>query len=86
MRALSGASVAVAMLALSVAGGCSQFGQLQAMKAFKGANQAYQQQDFKKASSLYEEAIKADPNLVQALFFLGNSYDQQYKPSRSCRR
>ena len=35
MRALSGASVGVAVLALSVASGCSQFGQLQAMKAFK---------------------------------------------------
>src|SRR5262245_5210082 len=82
MRALSGASVAVAVVALSVASGCSQFGQLQAMKAFKAANQAYQQQDFKRASGLYEEALQADPNLIQALFFLGNSYDQQYKPSR----
>jgi tetratricopeptide (TPR) repeat protein len=81
MRALSGASLAVAILALSSAG-CSKFGQLQAMKAFKSANQAYQQQDYKRAAGLYEEAIAADPNLSQAYFFLANSYDQQYKPSR----
>jgi len=82
MRALSGASLAAAMLlALSVVG-CSRVGQLQAMKAFKAANQAYQQQDYKRASGLYEEAVGADPNLSQAYFFLGNSYDQQFKPSR----
>jgi tetratricopeptide (TPR) repeat protein len=81
MRALSGASLAVAILALSAVG-CSRVGQLQAMKSFKAANQAYQQQDYKKASGLYEEAVAADPNLSQAYFFLGNSYDQQFKPSR----
>jgi len=81
MRALSGATLAVAILALSGVG-CSRVGQLQAMKSFKAANQAYQQQDYKKASGLYEEAVAADPNLSQAYFFLGNSYDQQFKPSR----
>ena len=45
--------------------------------------QAYQQQDYKKAAELYEETIAADPNLTdQAYFFLGNSYDNQYKPSK----
>jgi len=82
MRALSGASLAVAILALSSAVGCSQVGQLQAMKAFKSANQAYQQQDYKKATTLYEEAITANPDLNQAYFFLANSLDQQYKPAR----
>ncbi len=82
MRALSGAALAMAILVLSSAVGCSQVGQLQAMKAFKSANQAYQQQDYKKAAGLYEEAIAADPNLIQAYFFLANSYDQQFKPSR----
>jgi tetratricopeptide (TPR) repeat protein len=81
MRALSTASLAVAILALSAVG-CARVGQLQAMKAFKSANQAYQQQDYKKASGLYEEAVAADPNLSQAYFFLANSYDQQFKPSR----
>ena len=83
MRALSGASLAVAAFwrcrrRLAV----RRLAQLQAMKAFKAANQAYQQQDYKKAAGLYEEAVAADPNLAQAYFFLGNSYDQQYKPSR----
>lgn len=71
------------MLALSAAlVGCSQLGVVQAQRSFKAANAAYQQQDYKKASDLYEEAIKENPNLNEAYFFLANSYDNQFKPSR----
>jgi tetratricopeptide (TPR) repeat protein len=86
MRSLSGASLAfAAMLALgSLAStvGCAKVGEIKAKKAFKAANQAYQGQDYKKASDLYEETVAADPNLNSAYFFLGNSYDNQYKPSK----
>ena len=82
MRAFSGASLGMAALALSVSVGCSQVGQVQAKRSFKAANAAYQAQDYKKAAGLYEETLKADPNLSMAYFFLGNSFDNQYKPSR----
>jgi tetratricopeptide (TPR) repeat protein len=86
MRSLSGAPLAfAAMLALgSLAStvGCAKVGEIKAKKAFKAANQQYQGQDYKKASELYEEAVAADPNLDSAYFFLGNSYDNQYKPSK----
>src|SRR5258705_6349956 len=86
MRSLSGAPLAfAAMLALgSLAStvGCAKVGEIKAKKAFKAANQAYQAQDYRKAGELYEEAIVADPNLDSAYFFLGNSYDNQYKPSK----
>ena len=87
MRSLTGASLAVvAMLALgSATSACSQVGELQARKAYKAANQAYQAQDYKKASELYEETIKAAPEsqqAKQAYFFLGNSYDNLWKPSK----
>lgn len=65
--------------------GCGKIGELQAMKAFKAANQAYTQQDYKKAAALYEEAIQSAPDTQpahQAYFFLGNSYDNLYKPSK----
>lgn len=85
MRSLSSAALAV-MLALTVAG-CTKVGQLKAMKAFKEANQAYQQQDYKRAAKLYEDTVAADPmccepNPGSAYFYLGNSYDNLYKPSR----
>ena len=87
MRSLTGASLAaVAMLALgSFASGCSQVGELKARKAYKAANQAYQAQDYKRASELYEETIQAAPESQQArqaYFFLGNSYDNLWKPSK----
>ena len=85
MRSLSGASlglVAVLTLGSLSTVGCDKVGQVQAKKAFKAANAAYQQQDYKKASDLYEQTVAADPNLNSAYFFLGNSYDNQYKPSK----
>jgi predicted Zn-dependent protease len=83
MRAFSGAPLALsAVLAVSATVGCQQVGMVQAKRSFKAANAAYQAQDYKKAAELYEEAIKADPSLAGAYFYLGNSYDNQYKASK----
>jgi tetratricopeptide (TPR) repeat protein len=83
MRAFSGASLAsAAMLALSISVGCSQVGQVQAKRSFKAANAAYQAQDYKKAAALYQETLTEDPNLGVAYFFLGNSLDNLYRPSK----
>jgi tetratricopeptide (TPR) repeat protein len=82
---MSGASLALtAMLTLGaiVSSACSQVGAVQARRSFKAANVEYQAQNYAKAAELYEEALKNDPTLNQAYFFLGNSYDQQWKPSR----
>jgi tetratricopeptide (TPR) repeat protein len=86
MRAFSGAPLAVAaMLALgSIAAStaCTQVGVVKARRSLKQANQEYAQQNYKKASELYEETIAENPNEVAAYFYLANSYDNQYKPSR----
>ncbi|HUR34360.1 MAG TPA: tetratricopeptide repeat protein [Vicinamibacterales bacterium] len=55
---------------------------MQAKRSFKAANAAYQAQDYKKAAGLYEETLKEDPNLAMAYFFLGNSLDNMYRPSK----
>lgn len=84
MRKVSMAAVAfVAALSVALAG-CSQVGGLKAKMAFKDANALYQQQDYRKAAQKYEEAIQSDPNIGRqgAYFFLGNSYDNLYKPAR----
>jgi tetratricopeptide (TPR) repeat protein len=76
------ASVAILMgLGLSLVA-CSQVGKLNAKRAFKDANGLYQQQEYKKAAAMYEEAIAEDPEIEYARFFLANSYDNLYKPSR----
>jgi tetratricopeptide (TPR) repeat protein len=61
---------------------CGQVGKLQAKRAFKDGNVQFSQQEYKKAIVLYEEAIAADPEVQYAHFFLANSYDNLYKPSR----
>jgi tetratricopeptide (TPR) repeat protein len=76
------ASVVVVAVVLLAASGCSKMGQLKGMKNFKEANAAYQQQDYKRAVELYEQTVQADPNLNSAYFYLGNSYDNLYKPSK----
>jgi len=85
MRAMSGASLTlIAMLTLGtiVSSACAQVGAVQARRSFKAANAEYQAQNYAKAAELYEDALKNDPNLLEAFFYLGNSYDQQWKPSR----
>jgi tetratricopeptide (TPR) repeat protein len=61
---------------------CSQFGNLKAKKHFKDANDLYAQASYRDAVVQYEEALKADPNLIDAYFYLGNSYDNLYKVAR----
>lgn len=85
MRSLSGASLALAAVLAVVSVGCSSVGMLQAMKNYKAANAAYQQQDYKKAAELYELTLQAapdEPRVQGAYFYLGNSYDQLWKPSK----
>jgi predicted Zn-dependent protease len=80
----------IATLGLTTAG-CSQIARLKAIMAFKDGNQLYQQQDYRGAAAKYEETLAScksggsdctDPKLTYAYFFLGNSYDNQFRPAR----
>ena len=66
--------------------GCGQIANLQARMAFRDANVLYQAQDWPGAVEKYEEVLAAnptEPQLLASYFFLGNSYDNQYKPGRT---
>ena len=78
----AGAFLLVAVLAVTVSG-CSQIGVLKGQMALKDANQLYQQQRYREAAASYEEAVTANPELGDAYFYLGNSYDNQYRPARA---
>jgi tetratricopeptide (TPR) repeat protein len=84
-RAASAASVALLLVVGLTAAGCGRYSyrNLKAMKAFKDANTQYAAQEWKKAADKYEQALASNPELVTAYFFLGNSYDNLYKPSRA---
>jgi tetratricopeptide (TPR) repeat protein len=80
-RAFSGSALILALVVgLTSMAGCAQIGRLKAMKAFKAANRAYGTQEYTEAIKLYEEAIAAYPDLNIAYFYLGNSYDNLYRP------
>ena len=74
------ALAAVAMIGLSSTLACSKIGELQAMMTLKRGNQAYQAQDWKEAANQFELTLQSDPKLNQVYFYLGNSYDNLYKP------
>jgi tetratricopeptide (TPR) repeat protein len=81
--AVSASAILVLGLAVGAAGcGKYSFSSLRAKKAYMEANDLYRAQDWKAAVERYEVAANADPTLEGVFFFLGNSYDNLYKPSR----
>lgn len=81
MQAVTLASLAmVGMLGLSSTVACTQAAGVKAMMSFKEANTAYQHQEYAKSAALYEQTVQDNPDLPQVYFYLGNSYDNQYKP------
>jgi tetratricopeptide (TPR) repeat protein len=84
MRTFSSQAAMLAFVAMLgvVLVGCGQVGMLKGRMAFKDANALYQAQDYAGAAEKYEEAVAADPSLTAAYFYLGNSYDNLFRPAR----
>jgi tetratricopeptide (TPR) repeat protein len=70
--------LAIAAL-VTVLGGC---GKLQAKVAFKDANKDYKEENYKKAIPNYEKAVKLDPSMGEAWFYLGSSHQALYRPGK----
>jgi tetratricopeptide (TPR) repeat protein len=81
MRSAVARLVVVVGLALPLVS-CDFINELQAMKRFKEANILYQRQDYQNARVAYEEVVAENPEMTVAYFYLANSYDNLYKPSR----
>ena len=60
---------------------CSSLDRLRALRVIKDAHTQYGRGDYAAAAELYEEVLANDPNLVDAYFYLANSYDQQFRPA-----
>src|SRR5437763_811819 len=75
--------VLVAGLGLAAAG-CGKYSinNLRATQAFQTANEAYKKGEWKQAVGEYTRAVTLNPDLGYAYFFLGNSYDNLYKPTK----
>ena len=70
--------LAIAVL-VPVLGGCSK---VQSKMAFKDANKDYKAEEYKKAIPGYEKAVKLDPSMAEAWFYLGSSHQALYRPGK----
>jgi tetratricopeptide (TPR) repeat protein len=75
--------VLVVGVALAAAG-CGKYSisNIRALKAFQDGSDAYKKGDFAGAITHYQESIDHNPEFGFAYFFLGNSYDNLFKPAR----
>lgn len=79
-------TVAALVVGVGVAtAGCGRYsiGALKAQKAYKDANALYRGSNWKDAAAKYEYVLQQNPERTEVYFFLGNSYDNAYKPSRA---
>jgi tetratricopeptide (TPR) repeat protein len=76
-RFRTAATVALTLGLCCATAGCGKYSlsTLKAQKAYKEANDAYRGQDWKRAADKYEYAVSQNPDLVEAYFYLGNSYE-----------
>ena len=84
-RFVSAGSLAMLLGATLLVSGCGKYSwsTLSARKNIKEAHEAYKASKWKEAAAAYEAAVTSDPSLGGAHFFLANSYDNMYKPSRA---
>jgi tetratricopeptide (TPR) repeat protein len=55
---------------------------IQAKASFKDANKDYKEENYKKAIPKYERAVKLDPSMAEAWFYLGSSHQALYRPGK----
>ena len=68
-------------LGMSLAG-CGYINTVRAKKSSKDANELYMKQDWRGAAEKYAEAIELNPENGDLYFYLGNSFDNMYRPTR----
>ena len=76
------AVVVVGLAVATTACGKYSLNSIRSAKAFKDAQALYAKGDYKAAAPRFEEAVQLNPELGFAYFYVGNSYDLQYKPAR----
>jgi tetratricopeptide (TPR) repeat protein len=83
-------TLVVLLVGTVAAAGCGRYsyGNLKAKKSLNEAHVLYSRGEFKQAAVKYEEVVsdpavvERDPAMGAAYFYLGNSYDNLYKPAR----
>src|SRR5712692_10676782 len=79
-KAVSAGTAIILAITMSA---CGQIARLRARQSLKDANTFYQTGNYKDAAAKYEEVLQRDPSQTIVYFYLGNSYDNMYKPSKT---
>lgn len=79
MRTRNDASALAILLLLSAGLGCAR---VQAKAAFKDGNKFYKEENFRKAIEEYDKAIRLEPNMAEAHFYLASSHQALYRPGK----
>ena len=76
--------VLVLVAGLGLAAGCGKYSinNLRATQAFQTGNVQYQQSNWQAAIREYDRAVMLNPDFGYAYFFLGNCYDNLFKPTK----
>jgi tetratricopeptide (TPR) repeat protein len=72
-------AVALAVAIACAGAGCSQ---VQAKAAFKDGNKAYREERFREAIEDYTRALEHQPDMAEAMFYLGSSHQALYRPGK----
>jgi tetratricopeptide (TPR) repeat protein len=83
MRLARAVLVAAGLAVATTACGQYSISNIRALKAFKDANELYRKGEYRAAIDTYNKAFEYNPEFMGVTyFFIGNSYDQLYKPSK----
>jgi len=59
--------------------GCAK---VRSKAAYQDGNKAYREENFRRAIERYQAAVSADPNMIEAYFYLGSSQQAMYRPGK----
>jgi tetratricopeptide (TPR) repeat protein len=79
MKARPASLLSVLATAAIIAGGCAR---VQSKAAYQDGNKLYKEENYKRAVERYETAIRHDPDMIEAHFYLGSSRQSLYRPGK----
>ncbi len=84
MRFRSTRMVVLAVALSLLAGACGKYSisNIRSLKAFKDGLDSYQKGKYAEAAQSFEQSAQLNPDFGFTYFYLGNSYDKQYKANK----
>jgi tetratricopeptide (TPR) repeat protein len=79
MKARSTSLLVVAAIVSPLAAGC---GRIQAKAAYQDGNKLYREENCRRAVEKYDAAVKHDPGMIEAYFYLGSSHQAIHRPGK----